>query len=183
MKIIQTQLNEVYIIEADAFPDDRGIFVKIYNQEIFNEHKLNFQPKETYYSFSKKNVIRGMHFQTPPADHTKLVYVTQGKILDVILDIRVGSPNYGKYITIELSAENHKAIYIPSGFAHGFLSLQENSCVIYSQTAVYSPENDNGININSFGMQWGIENPIVSKRDQNFQNFKDFKSSFIYKKP
>jgi dTDP-4-dehydrorhamnose 3,5-epimerase len=181
MEIVKTKLSNVFIVEPNIFSDDRGDFVKIFNNEIFQKQNFDANFKESYYSASKKNVIRGMHFQNPPADHAKLVYVTRGKILDVVLDIRVGSPTFGQFTTAELSAKNHKAIYISSGFAHGFLSLQNDSYVIYLQTSIYSPENDGGININSFGMKWGVKNPIVSKRDQNFPNFSDFKSPFIYK--
>lgn len=182
MKITETLLAGVYIIEPDVFHDERGDFVKLFQKETFLDSKLECDFIESYYSISKKNVIRGMHFQTPPADHTKLVYVTSGKIMDVVVDIRAGSPSYGTYASTELSSENHKLLYIPSGFAHGFRSLQKNSCVVYSQTSKHALENDKGINIYSFGMDWGIKKPIVSARDQAFPNLNDFKSPFIYKK-
>lgn len=182
MKIKKTKLDSVYIVEPTVFQDERGKFVKTFHKDTFIENKMGYNFVESYYTVSRKNVIRGMHFQVPPADHTKLVYVTGGAILDVVLDIRTGSPNYGQYIFAELSSKNHKMIYIPPGFAHGFLSLEENSCVIYSQTTIYSPENDKGININSFGMQWGVKNPVVSKRDRGFPRLNQFKTPFIFKK-
>ncbi len=174
MKITKTKLSGVFIIEPNVFQDERGKFIKIFNKDIFKKYKMAFNFEEGYYSISKRNVLRGMHFQTPPKDHSKLVYVTSGAILDVILDIRKGSPTYGKYISIELSDKNHKVVYIPRGFAHGFLSLKNNSCVIYSQTTTYSPEHDSGIKIDSFGMKWSVKNPIISKRDQNFPTFEKY---------
>lgn len=179
MKITKTKLGRVFIIEPDVFQDERGKFIKIFNKDIFKKYKMAFNFKESYYSISKKNVLRGMHFQTPPKDHSKLVYVTSGAILDVILDIRKKSLTYGKYISIELSDKNHKVVYIPRGFAHGFLSLKNNSCAIYSQTTTYSPKHDSGIRIDSFGMKWSVKNPIISKRDQNFPTFEKFETPFL----
>lgn len=181
MKFIDTKFNSLKIIEPDIFMDERGEFIKSFLQSAYLRNSLGAGFVESYYSISKKNVIRGMHFQTPPADHIKLVYVTQGKILDVVLDIRKGSPNYGKYFRLELSADNHKAIYIPSGFAHGFLALEDNSCVIYSQTSEYSAENDRGVKFDSFGLDWGIDKHIVSKRDCGFPRLQEFNSPFVYK--
>jgi dTDP-4-dehydrorhamnose 3,5-epimerase-like enzyme len=101
--------------------------------------------------------------------------------LDVILDIRAGSPTYGQYVSVELSSLNHKMTYIPSGFAHGFLSLAENSCVTYLQTTMHAPKHDQGIKFDSFGMSWGVETPIMSKRDLSFPSLVQFKTPFIYK--
>ncbi len=123
-----------------------------------------------------------MHFQIPPAAHVKLVYVTSGIILDVVLDIRKGSPTYGKYISAELSEKNRKMMYIPIGCAHGFLSLKNNSCVIYLQTTMYSKDNDAGIHIDSFGMDWGVSSPIMSTRDQAFPALQEFKTPFKFQK-
>lgn len=180
MNIVETQLKGVRIIEPKDFQDERGGFVKIFHQASWLEANLPFQLAESYYSTSRKQVIRGMHFQTPPADHTKLVYVTNGAILDVVLDIRAGSPSYGQYISLEVSAENHKMIYIPAGFAHGFMALTDNACVTYLQTTMHSPEHDQGIRFDSFGFDWGISQPIISKRDQQFPSLAEFKTPFTY---
>ena len=181
MKITKTDLEGVYIIEPDVFQDERGKLVKTFHKETFAKNNMAFNFEESYYSVSKKGVLRGMHFQTPPHDHCKLVYVASGSIIDVALDIRKGSPTYGKHISVELSADNHKMVYIPIGFAHGFLSLEDNSRTFYTQTTMHSPENDAGIRIDSFGMDWGIKDPIISKRDQAFQALAEFNTPFIYK--
>lgn len=178
MIFLKTKISGVYIIEPKLFEDNRGKFIKTYNREIFVNEKLTFVLKENYYSVSRKNVIRGMHFQVPPKEHAKLVYVTRGKILDVVLDIRKGSSTYGEYITVELSDENCKAIYIPIGCAHGFLSLKNDSTVIYLQTSPYSKKHDKGIKYNSFGMQWKIKKPVLSERDLNFPSLHKFISPF-----
>uniref|UniRef100_UPI0035632619 dTDP-4-dehydrorhamnose 3,5-epimerase family protein n=1 Tax=Ilyobacter sp. TaxID=3100343 RepID=UPI0035632619 len=115
MKLIKTELKGVFIIETFHAEDERGSFTKTYNKKFFKENKLCSKFKESYYSVSKKDVIRGMHFQLPPHDHEKLVYVIKGKIIDVILDLRKKSETYGKYISIELSEENRHSIYIPKG--------------------------------------------------------------------
>ena len=182
MNIVETKLDGVCIIEPKVFEDERGQFIKVFNQALFEQEGLPFTPAESYYSISKKNVIRGMHFQIPPADHIKLVYVTEGAILDVVLDLRKGSPTYGEYITLELTDQNRAMAYIPSGFAHGFLSLQDNTRVTYLQSTGYSPEHDSGIRMDSFGMKWGVSEPIWSKRDREFPLFTGFQTPFMYRK-
>ena len=179
MKVTPTKLDGVFIVETDSFEDERGVFIKIFHLDFFKKNNLDSDFKESFYSISKKNVIRGMHFHLPPKDHAKLVYVTSGSILDVVLDLRKKSPTYGNFIEIELSQKNRKMIYIPPGCAHGFLSLEDNSCTVYLQTDMYSPEHDSGIRLDSFGMSWGIKKPIISKRDQGFLALADFKTPFI----
>lgn len=181
MNFIETEIKGVFIIETPAYEDERGSFVKIFNEDIFKNSNLNVTFKESFYSVSNLNVIRGMHFHLPPMDHFKLIYVTDGAILDVVLDLRNESPTYGKYVSLELSSENKKMIFIPNGCAHGFLSLKENTCTVYLQSGVYSKPHDTGIKFNSFNMDWGVENPIISERDKNFVAFKDFISPFNYK--
>lgn len=180
MTITPTKFDGVYIIEPKDWQDERGAFVKIFHQASWLEQRLNFELAESYYSVSKKNVIRGMHFQTPPVDHTKLVYVTNGTILDVVLDIRAGSPTYGQSISSEVSAVNHKIMYIPPGFAHGFLALTDKACVTYLQTTMHSPDHDQGVRFDSFGFDWDVVHPIMSSRDQQFPMLTDFKTPFTY---
>lgn len=180
MNSIPTQLPGVYIIEPKASRDERGEFVKVFHQDTFLQQHFATHFVESYYSTSKKDVIRGMHFQIPPQDHAKLVYVTAGMILDVILDIRKGSSTYGQYITVELSEQNRQLVYIPQGCAHGFLSLKDDTCVTYMQTSMYSPEHDRGIKFDSFGMTWNVEKPIMSQRDVAFPSFTEFTSPFTF---
>ncbi len=178
MKFIETDLKGVYLIEYKIFEDERGFFIKTFHSENFNDKKLEILFKETFYSISKKNVIRGMHFQNPPSDHAKLVSIVKGKILDIVLDLRKESETYGKFEVFKLSDKKKNSIYIPSGCAHGFASMEDDTIVFYMMSSVYSPENDSGIRWDSFGFDWEIKNPIVSKRDRSFVNFRDFKSLF-----
>ncbi len=181
LNIIPTRLPGVFVIKTEGFEDDRGSFVKTFHEDTFKDYGISVDFKESFYSISKKNVIRGMHFHVPPKDHAKLVYVSSGAILDVVLDLRKGSPTYGIHDTIELSAKNHEMVYIPTGCAHGFLSLIDDTCMVYLQSGVYSKECDAGIAYDSFGMDWKVQNPILSKRDQSFVTLKDFDSPFTFK--
>lgn len=178
MKIIETPIEGLYILETINFQDIRGGFQKLYNFDFFKENNLDTDFKEFYYSVSQKDVIRGMHFQLPPFDHTKLVYVSKGKIKDVVLDIRKDSKTYGKYFSVELDDNKAQYLYIPKGLAHGFVSLEDGSIVNYAQTSCYSKEHDCGILYSSFGFDWGIENPIISGRDRTFEKLENFKSPF-----
>lgn len=180
MKILNTPIQDLKILEPKIFEDIRGEFVKTFTDEFFKLQGLDINIKETYYSISHKNVIRGMHFQIPPDEHIKLVYVPQGEIIDVVLDIRKNSPSYGKFFEIKLSAENRKVLIIPKGLAHGFKSLKNNTNVTYMQTSCYSPNNDKGINYNSFGFDWKCSNPKLSDRDLSFPSLNDFITPFVY---
>lgn len=180
MKILNTPIQDLKILEPRIFEDSRGQFVKTFTDEFFKLQGLDINIKETYYSISHKNVIRGMHFQIPPDEHIKLVYVPYGEIIDVVLDIRKNSPSYGKFFEIKLSAENRKVLIIPKGLAHGFKSLKNDTNVTYMQTSCYSPNNDKGINYNSFGFDWKCSNPKLSDRDLSFPSLNDFITPFIY---
>jgi len=182
MKILKTELNDVYIIKNQTFSDSRGKFIKIYNKDLFDDFNLDIDFKEQYYSISNKNVIRGMHFQLPPYNHTKLVSVIRGKAQDVILDLRKSSNTYGKFTVIELSENDKISVYIPSGFAHGFKSLENKTIMLYNVSTVYNKECDTGILWNSFGFDWNIEGErgdfILSDRDKSFIELKNFRSPF-----
>lgn len=178
MKIIPTKLSGVFVIEPVSFQDERGSFVKTFNKDLFEKFGLETDFKESFCSVSKKDTIRGMHFHHPPKEHAKLVYVTRGSLLDVVLDLRKNSPTYGKCVTVHLTEENKSMIYISPGFAHGFLSLEDDTTTVYLQTGVYSQEHDDGIHFDSFGMEWQVKNPIVSKRDQSFRTMDTFNSPF-----
>ncbi len=179
MEILTTILPDLFIIKNIISQDNRGEFRKVFTSDVFTLNNLDTNFKEFYYSVSHKNTIRGMHFQNPPHDHNKLVFVSQGVIVDVVLDIRKNSPTYGKHIHFTLSAENGIALYIPKGMAHGFLAKEDFSIVNYIQTSLYSKEYDNGIVYNSFGFDWKTKNAIVSKRDMSFEVFQNFKTPFL----
>lgn len=167
MVIDKTNLEGVYEIQNKKFEDDRGMFVKTLHADVFTNNGLESDFKESFYSISHKNVLRGMHFQRAPHAHTKLVYVTDGEILDVVVDIRKDSSTFGQYFSTILSSENKKSIYISKGFAHGFLTLSQSATVVYLTSTVHSPESDDGIRWDSFAFDWGIKTPIQSKRDQS----------------
>ncbi|CNC80240.1 dTDP-4-dehydrorhamnose 3,5-epimerase [Yersinia pseudotuberculosis] len=167
-----------YLIEFNKFIDSRGTFVKTFHSDFFSENGIVLDMREEFYSISAKNVIRGMHFQMPPAEHDKLVYCVNGAVLDVILDIRKDSKTYGEYFSIELSYENSLALWVPKGLAHGFLSLADNSIMFYKTSSVHNVECDSGIKWNSFGFKWPIDNPIISEKDNSLCYFDEFDSSF-----
>ncbi len=179
MQFKSTELDGLYEIILPRFTDDRGSFTRTFATPFFEE-AIWYVPvwRETFYSISKKNVIRGMHFQIPPSDQDKLVYVISGVIDDVVLDIRKNSPTYGKYIVRELSFENQKALFIPKWFAHGFLSKNENSIVAYMVSESWDPACDVGICFDSFGYDWWILDPIVSDKDKKHSSLSEFTSPF-----
>lgn len=174
MTIEKALLEGVYIINNFNAEDDRGLFVKTFNKSISQELKMDFEIRESYFSISKKNVIRGMHFQLPPSAHEKLVFVAKGAIIDVVVDLRKKSPTYKNFISVELSQANKKSIFIPKGLAHGFKSMEDDTITMYNVTSEYNPSADSGINYNSFGFDWQVESPIISKRDCEFVGLEVF---------
>ena len=180
MQIVPTALPGCFQIITDIRRDDRGSFVKVFHEDIFRQHGLATDYAEEYYSTSQRGVIRGLHFQTPPHDHAKLVYCAQGAVLDAALDLRRGSPTYGQHITLELSAENGHMLYLPAGLAHGFCSLSEQSLMTYKVTTTYAPNNDGGVLWNSAGIAWPVAQPVMSPRDQTFPTLAEFDSPFVF---
>ena len=174
----ETPIKGLFILTNNIFSDCRGSFKKLFTQEEFKTLNLDFDFKEIYYSINKKNVIRGMHFQIPPHDHIKMVYVIQGEITDVCLDIRENSKTYGKWFSVELSGKDDCYLYIPKGIAHGFASREDMSIVHYVQTSCYSKEHDCGIHYKSFGFDWNIAEPIISERDASFPDIHYYKGVF-----
>ncbi|MGI9860905.1 dTDP-4-dehydrorhamnose 3,5-epimerase [Moorella naiadis] len=180
MIVNKTEIPGCYEIRPVIFKDERGIFVKTFHQEVFAKNQLATYFAEEYYSFSHHGVLRGLHFQMPPKDHIKLVYCVSGEVIDTVVDLRRGSPTYGKFQIFTLNAEKSNILYIPSGLAHGFYVISENAILVYKTTTVYSPEHDAGILWNSVGIPWPNEKPIISKRDSEFVAFEDFVTPFIY---
>lgn len=178
MKIIETPIDGLSIIETNYFSDDRGGFMKIFNYDFFRENGLEWDFKEIYFSANKKNVIRGMHFQTPPFDHTKLVYCSKGSLLDVVIDLRASSSTYGQSFSLELNDNDGRYLYIPSGFAHGFKSLKDDTICNYAQTSCYAKDNDCGISLDSFGFDWQVDELICSERDKTFPRLDEFITPF-----
>jgi len=178
MEIKSLEIDGLFEILPIKFKDDRGVFVKEYHKDIYITEGLEFDLAEQYFSISQKNVIRGMHFQIPPYDHTKIVYCIYGAILDVLLDLRKTSPTYGKCTSVVLNSDLFNAVYIPKGFAHGFCSLIENSTMVYNVSTIYNPDSDCGLRFDSFGFKWPVESPIINTRDSSFIDLEDFVSPF-----
>lgn len=178
MELIPTTLEGCYQVRPFFAKDERGTFVKTFHSGLFTALGLPTEWREEYYSSSRKGVIRGMHFQTPPHDHDKLVYCMQGQVLDVVVDLRKGAPTFGKYFSVELDATYGGGLIIPRGMAHGFLALTEDVLMAYKVTSVYAPENDSGIRWDTFGFDWGVDRPIVSTRDRSHPTLGDLDSPF-----
>lgn len=177
MKANLTALMGVLLLDNFVSEDKRGTFVKTFHAGAFQELELAVDFRESYYSVSHRNVIRGMHFQLPPHEHDKLVYVTQGKIIDVVVDLRPASPSYLQHVALPIN-EHYSAVYIPRGCAHGFLTLSETATVVYNVTSVYEPAADAGIRWDSIGYEWPVNSPIVSDRDKAFIKIADLPTPF-----
>ena len=183
MKLINTELDGVYILEARIFGDNRGWFLESYSYKVFKEIGLDINFVQDNHSYSAlKGTLRGLHFQNHPMAQTKLVRCTRGKILDVAVDLRKGSPTYKKWIAVELSDENKRQLLIPKGFAHGFLTLTDNVEVQYKVDEYYSKEHDRSIRYDDpeIGINWGIINPILSNKDKYAPFLKDSDCNFIF---
>lgn len=182
MEIFESNIPGCYEVICNRFEDERGSFVKTFHKPTFEELGLHTEFVEEYYSVSKKNVIRGMHFQTPPEDHVKLVYCTSGHVMDVVVDLRKGSPTYGEHAIFDLDAEKHNMVYIPKGMAHGFCVLSEQATMVYKVSTVYASEYDQGIRWDSVGVDWKVNSPVVSERDQALPALRQFASPFVFKR-
>jgi dTDP-4-dehydrorhamnose 3,5-epimerase len=167
MKKISTKLQGLVLIQPDVFPDSRGYFFESFQEEKFRAFGIDARFVQDNESLSQKGVLRGLHFQRPPFAQGKLVRVVTGAVMDVAVDIRKGSPTYGQWVKAELSASNKLMMYIPEGFAHGFLVLEDNTIFQYKCTNYYNRESEGGIiwNDPDLNIDWGVDNPIVSEKD------------------
>ncbi|MEK3900610.1 dTDP-4-dehydrorhamnose 3,5-epimerase [Paenibacillus sp. FSL R7-0179] len=184
MKFIKTHLEDVLVVEPAVLGDHRGWFMETYSEAKFHEQELRYQFVQDNQSYSAvKGTLRGLHFQLNPKAQTKLVRCTRGSIFDVAVDIRQGSPSYGKWYGIELNAENKKQLLIPKGFAHGFMTLTEDVEVQYKCDELYAPECDGGIlwNDPDIAIEWPIDViPVLSAKDEQAPLLKDVKHNFVY---
>lgn len=182
MKVIPTQFKGLMVLEPRVFPDNRGFFKETFNAETFQKLELPFHFVQDNHSHSAKNVVRGLHFQKPPYAQTKLVWAIEGNILDVALDLRKEQATYGRVFAAELSAENHRQVLIPEGFAHGFAVLSATAHVMYKCSEVYHPESETGIHALDPGLaiDWGIsaEKIILSPRDKAWAVFSKKENCF-----
>ena len=179
----KSKLAGCFEIQPRVLEDSRGRFVKVFHSPEFATLGLETAFVEEYFSVSHKNVIRGLHFQLPPMSHVKMVYCQQGIALDVVVDLRIGSPTYGQFDLFELSSSKANGIYIPVGLAHGFCALSESATMLYKVSSVYSPEHDAGVRWNSMGIPWPVAEAILSDRDKSFSTFNEFVSPFKFEIP
>ena len=184
MEVIKTILDGVVVIEPRLFEDARGYFFESFSQREFDEKVGKVVFVQDNESKSSYGVMRGLHFQRPPFTQSKLVRCVKGAVLDVAVDIRKGSPTYGQHVAVELTEENHRQIFIPKGFAHGFAVLSETAVFQYKCDEFYHPEADGGISIldDSLGIDWRIpmDKAILSEKDTKHNLLKDFDSPFVF---
>ena len=184
MKFIETAISDVYIIEPSVFGDDRGYFLESFNLGKFKENVYPIKFVQDNESKSSKGVLRGLHFQKPPFNQAKLVRCIEGKVMDVAVDIRKGSPTYGKHVAVELSGENKRQLFVPRGFAHGFSVLSESAVFAYKVDNTYNPESDSGVRYDDqeLNIDWGLtkEEVQLSEKDKNLIFFKDLDSPFKF---
>jgi dTDP-4-dehydrorhamnose 3,5-epimerase len=174
VKFSQTKLEGAFIIDLEKHRDERGFFARTWCQQEFRDHGLNADVAQTSISFNKRaGTLRGMHFQVEPYEETKLVRCTRGALHDVIIDLRAESPTYRQWTAVELSAENYRMLYIPAGFAHGFITLEDNTEAIYLISDPYVPDSASGIRWNdpAFGVKWPRAIEVISDRDLEWPDF------------
>ena len=163
-------ISDVLLIEPKLHYDNRGFFYENYKESVFYENGIKTKFVQDNFSFSKKNVLRGLHYQTKPKEQAKLLSVVHGEIFDVAVDVRPNSSTFGKWVGETLSENNKKSLFIPEGFAHGFCVLSDSATIMYKVSNEYSPENERGIiwNDPDVSVNWPIENPIITDKDEKF---------------
>ena len=181
-KFIKLEIPEVILVESQAYLDERGFFTESYKESIFNNNGIKTKFVQDNFSYSIRGVLRGLHYQKDPKAQAKLVIVTSGEIFDVAVDIRKDSPTYGKWVGEILSSQNHRLLYVPEGFAHGFCVLSNEAYVIYKVNSEYSPNHERGIlwNDPELDIPWPIDNPIMIEKDKRLPSLKNADSNFIY---
>jgi len=180
MEVIKTAIEGVLIIQPKVFEDERGYFYESYNEQSMMNAGLNLKFVQDNQSLSQKGVLRGLHFQNPPFAQGKLVRVIKGSVLDVAVDIRKGSSTYGKYVSIELTEQNKTMFWIPEGFAHGFLTLEDNTIFSYKCTNYYNKASEDCLlwSDPALSINWGINNPQLSEKDKQGKLISNFESCF-----
>lgn len=181
---LRMDLPDVILVEAKVFPDPRGFFSECYKQSDFIQNGISEPFVQVNHSRSNRHVLRGLHYQDLPAAQGKLVMVLRGAVFDVAVDIRLGSPTYGRWVGMTLSEANHYMLYVPAGFAHGFCVLSEVADVMYQTTAPYAPAYEGGIRWDDpdLAIDWQVRDPILSLNDREWPSLQDAKHNFIYRK-
>ena len=180
MNITKTDIQGLIIIEPQIFKDSRGCFFESWNAKKFKQLGISEDFVQDNQSVSSKGVLRGLHFQNPPYAQAKLVRVIEGSVLDVAVDLRKNSPTYGMHVSVILSEHNNKSFFIPKGFAHGFLSLEDNTVFNYKCSDYYNKESEGSLlwNDEDLKIDWQIDNPLISEKDLQADFFKNFKTKF-----
>jgi len=178
MKRKDTSIEGCYEVFPLDLREHRGRFVKPFHKDDFKDAGLDLDIREEYYSVSKKNVLRGLHFQLPPKATVKVVTCLSGSIFDAVVDLRTDSPTYLKYFTVELTEEKGNLLFIPEGLAHGICTLSNEATVLYMCSEVYSQQHDTGLNWGSARIPWPVKNPIVSEKDNGLMELNHFDSPF-----
>ncbi|MGB3948243.1 MAG: dTDP-4-dehydrorhamnose 3,5-epimerase [Bacteroidia bacterium] len=180
MQIIKTPIPDLLIVQPKVFEDARGYFYESYSKELFKQHGIDENFVQDNQSLSQAGVLRGLHFQNPPYAQGKLVRVIKGAIVDVAVDIRKQSPTYGQHYLIELNETNKTMLWIPTGFAHGFLTLEDNTIFSYKCTNYYNKASEGCIlwNDNTLNINWNVQNPLLSDKDKIGTPFNEFNSQF-----
>tara|TARA_B100000242_G_scaffold294005_1_gene274156 strand:- start:1657 stop:2199 length:543 start_codon:yes stop_codon:yes gene_type:complete len=180
MNVVKMPIEGLLIITPTVFNDSRGYFFESWSENLLQKNNIELKFVQDNESLSHKGVLRGLHFQNPPYEQGKLVRVIKGAVLDVAVDIRKLSPTYGKYCSVKLSSKNKKIFWIPPGFAHGFLTLENDTIFSYKCTSLYNKSSEEALlwNDADLNIDWGIDIPIVSEKDNLAGNFKDFKTKF-----
>lgn len=173
-KVIESHIKDCFEIRMKEFEDNRGVIRKTFHKNFMRKIGINHNFYEDLIVKSKKNVLRGMHFQKKPYEQAKLIYCVKGKILDVALDLRIDSKTFGKFEVFELDSKKGNMAFIPEGFAHGYLVIEDDTIVNYKMSNRYEPRYEGGIRWDSINVPWPIENPIVSEKDSNLPLFKNF---------
>jgi dTDP-4-dehydrorhamnose 3,5-epimerase len=181
MKFKELNIKGVYEIIMKPMKDERGFFMRTYDENIFYENGImNNWVQENHSHNTQKNTLRGLHFYLPPKTESKLIRCIKGKILDVFVDLRIDSETFGKWDSVILTEEDNKYLLIPEGFAHGFLTLEDNTDILYKHNNYYDKEYDSGIiwNDETLNVNWGCNNPVLSEKDKKLMTFKEFINKF-----
>jgi len=180
IQFIKTSLPEVIIVEPRLFHDKRGFFMETFNTEVYSDNGIKANFVQDNHSRSSKNILRGLHYQLNQAQD-KLIQVIRGKIFDVAVDIRFGSPNFGKWVGVELSEENHRQLFVPKGFAHGFCVLSDSVDVTYKCSDFYAPNDEYGVlwSCPEVGVKWPVPNPVLSQKDILYTSLSEIKKEHL----
>ena len=179
MKFIPTRIPEVILIEPNIFRDERGFFLEDYRKDVFAQHGINIDFVQDNHALSKKGALRGLHYQTAPKEQAKLVRVVRGEVFDVVVDLRPKSKTFGRHVTQILSAENKKMLFVPPGFAHGYLTVSNEAEFLYKVSELYSPDHERGLRWDdpALGIAWPkFDKPyLLSDKDKTFPGLKELK--------